>query len=79
MTCAEMAPVVHGLEKKWGEQVNFVFLDIADKRTKTIKRALGYSYYPQFFLLDGEGTILNQWIGLVGEEELDAALADATG
>lgn len=69
-----MAPIVHGLRVKWGGQVNFVFLDILDQNSGELKKALGYQGIPQFFLLDGEGKILNQWIGEVPEEDLNAAI-----
>jgi len=67
---------VHGLERQWGEQVNFVYLDIDDPQTEPFKRALGYQYQPHLFLLDGQGTILREWIGLVSEEDLEAALKE---
>jgi len=67
---------VHGLEQQWGEQVNFVYLDIDDPQTEPFKRALGYQYQPHLFLLDGQGTILREWIGLVSEEDLEAALRE---
>ena len=67
---------MHGLERQWGEQVNFVYLDIDDPQTEPFKRALGYQYQPHLFLLDGQGTILREWIGLVSEEDLEAALRE---
>lgn len=67
---------MHGLERQWGEQVNFVYLDIDDPQTEPFKRALGYQYQPHLFLLDGQGTILREWIGLVSEEDLEAALKE---
>ena len=67
---------MHGLEQQWGEQVNFVYLDIDDPQTEPFKRALGYQYQPHLFLLDGQGTILREWIGLVSEGDLEAALKE---
>jgi hypothetical protein len=72
-----MAPVVHGLEQRWSGQVTFVYLDIDDPRTHEFKREFGYVYQPHIFLLDGEGEVLEQWIGYVGEAELESALAAA--
>lgn len=68
---------MHGLEKKWGDQVNFVYLDIDDNETEPFKRQLGYSYQPHFFLLDGEGQVIGQWVGFVQGEELQRALYQA--
>ncbi|MBC8509413.1 MAG: hypothetical protein ISR58_21970 [Anaerolineales bacterium] len=60
-----MAPVVHGLEVEYYEQINFVYLDIDDPATEEFKRYFGFRYQPQFFLIDGAGNILQQWAGIV--------------
>ena len=72
-----MAPVVHGLEEKWGDHVDFVYLDIDDNQTKPFKQQLGFQYQPHFFLLDGEGNVVQQWVGLVQAETLQAAFPQA--
>ena len=72
-----MAPIVHGLEAKYSDQMNFVYLDIDDDRNESFKRQLGYRVQPNLFLLDGEGQILRQWLGSVPAEELEAALVEA--
>ena len=69
-----MAPVVHGLEAKYWEQVNFVYLDIDDAGTSSFKQQLESRLQPHFYLLDGEGSILQQWIGVVDGAELEDAL-----
>lgn len=68
-----MAPVVHGLEAMYHDQMDFAFLDIDDENNDTFKRSLGYRYQPHLFLLDAEGNILRQWLGFVSGEELEAA------
>lgn len=68
-----MEPIVHGLEAEYSNAIGFVFLDVDDKRNDDFKKELGYRYQPHFFLLDGEGVIIQQWIGAVSEEELRAA------
>jgi thioredoxin-related protein len=64
---------VHGLEVKWNQEIDFVYLDIDDSRTSEFKRALGYRYQPHIFLLDGNGTVLEQWVGYVEGEVLEEA------
>jgi hypothetical protein len=71
-----MAPVVHGLEAKYHEQMVFSFLDIDDDDNETFKRTLGYRYQPHLFLLDAEGIIIKQWLGYVSGEELEAAFLE---
>lgn len=70
-----MAPVVHGLEAKYSGLVNFVYLDRDDPATAPFREQLGYVYQPHIFLLDGEGNIVEQWLGFISEQQLDAALS----
>jgi hypothetical protein len=70
-----LAPVVHGVEQGWGDEINFVYLDIDDPRNDEFKRALGYQYQPHTFLLDGEGNVLQQWVGFVDAEDLEASFS----
>ncbi|MCJ7512862.1 MAG: hypothetical protein MUO23_07820 [Anaerolineales bacterium] len=72
-----MAPVVHGLEQKYGDQIDFVYLDIDDPRNDVFKQQFGYRVQPHIFLLDGSGEIIQQWVGLVSAQELEAALLAA--
>jgi len=69
-----MAPVVHGLEQIYANQVDFAYLDIEDPRNDEFKRRFGFRVQPHIFLLDGSGEIVQQWVGLVSGEELEAAL-----
>ena len=68
---------MHGLEQQYGQNVNFIYLDIDDPRNDDFKRQLGYRVQPHIFLLDGNGEELGQWLGLVSREELEAALQSA--
>jgi hypothetical protein len=68
---------VHGLEQQYGQNINFIYLDIDDPRNDDFKRQLGYRVQPHMFLLDGNGAELGQWLGLVSREELEAALQSA--
>lgn len=69
-----MAPIVHQLEARYGEEINFIYLDIDDPATKELKLTLGYRIQPHFFLLDQEGKIIEQWVGLVKESDLESAI-----
>jgi hypothetical protein len=72
-----MAPVVHGLEQEWGDRINFAFLDIEDPRTEAFQRQLGFRLQPQFFLIDGGGTIVARWFGVVEAQDFEAAFQSA--
>ena len=70
---------MHGLENTWGDQINFVYLDIDDPRTEPFKRQLGYRVQPHMFLLDGDGNVVQQWLGYVDAETLEVAFQDIIG
>jgi thioredoxin-like negative regulator of GroEL len=70
---------VHGLEAEYTGRVEFVYLDIDDPRTDAFKQQLGYRYQPHIFLMDGEGNIVQQWVGPVSEADLVEALDQISG
>jgi hypothetical protein len=73
-----MAPVVHGLEAKWGHAIDFLYLDIDDDRNDVFKRELGYRLQPHFFLLDAEGNINQQWLGITPGAEFELVFESLT-
>jgi hypothetical protein len=72
-----MAPIVHGLESEYAGQINFVYLDVDDKGNAQFLNELGFQYQPHFILLDGEGNILQQWLGPVTEQQFKEGFAAA--
>lgn len=68
-----MAPIVHGLETEYSESINFVYLDIDDPANADLLSFLGYRYQPHFFLVDGNGEVLIQWLGVVSAADFRSA------
>lgn len=68
-----MAPVVHGLEVEYYDKIDFVYLDVDDAANDDFKRTLGFRAQPQFFLLDENGEIIQQWTGSVSAESFRTA------
>ena len=64
-----MAPIVHGLEAQYYDQIEFSFLDIDDTATDSFKQQFGFTYQPMFVLLDTNGTPVKTWFGAVTTEE----------
>ncbi len=64
-----MAPIVHGLEVEFHDEIKFVYLNIDDPANDQFKQELGYRYQPHFLLIDGEGYILEQWLGPVSADD----------
>ena len=77
VTCRSMAPMIHSFEALYGDQMNFIYLDIDDPANAQFEKALGYRYQPHFFLLDKDGKILQQWIGWMTPEDLRNAIEAA--
>jgi thioredoxin-like negative regulator of GroEL len=70
-----MAPMVHGLEAQYAGKIRFLYLDIDDPANQAAKREFGFSYQPEFYLLDGEGNLLQKWVGSVSQEQFEAIFA----
>ena len=68
-----MAPIVHGLEIEYFDQIEFTYLDVDDPLSDVFKRELGYRVQPHYFLLDGNGIIIEQWLGSVSSSEFRSA------
>jgi hypothetical protein len=68
-----MAPIVHGLEDRYSDRMEFSYLDIDDPATATFEQTLGFRYQPELYLLDAQGNVIKKWIGAVQEQELAAA------
>jgi thiol-disulfide isomerase/thioredoxin len=70
-----MAPVVHGLEDRYKDRIRFVYLDIDDPANSLFKSLIGSRLPPLFFLLDGQGNILQEWRGYVTTEDFERAFS----
>ena len=66
-----MAPMVHGLEAKYFGRIQFSFLDADDPETLDFQRSLGFFYQPELYLLDGDGKVLEKWVGYTSQDELE--------
>lgn len=69
-----IAPVLISLEDRFGEGVNFVYLDIDAPANGMLKALLDSKLPPVIYLLDSQGSVLNKWSGFVPFDELEAAL-----
>jgi hypothetical protein len=72
-----MAPIVHGLEGEYTGKIKFVYLNIDDPGNDAFKRELGYRVQPHFYLLDGNGKIIQQWLGRVSVDDFRTAFDTA--
>ena len=64
---------MHGLEVEYFDRINFIYLDVDDPANENFKEQFGFRYQPQMILLDGEGQVVQQWIGPIPKEEFVTA------
>jgi thioredoxin-like negative regulator of GroEL len=69
-----MAPVVHGLEQQYAGRVDFLYLNVAEPRNDSAKRALGFQSTPHFFLLRADGSAVRALQGVLPDDSLRRAL-----
>ena len=67
-----MAPMVHGLEAKYFGRIKFAYLDADDPNTFDFQRALGFVYQPEIYFLDGNGNLLQKWVGFTTQDEFES-------
>jgi hypothetical protein len=70
--------IVNGLEKVYGERIDFVRANIHDPKSRALMDLYSFSATPEFYLVDPRGRIIAFWNDVVPEAELrqafDAAL-----
>ena len=64
--------MVHGLVEKYYGKIQFSYLDASDPDTQEFQRRLGFRYQPEFYLLDGDGNVLQKWVGFVSQDEFES-------
>jgi len=64
-TCQSMSSTVNALHEQYGEQVNFVMLNIDDPQWAAEVADFGASGVPQFTLLDSGHQSVKTWVGKV--------------
>lgn len=78
-TCQSMSATVEKLHQQYGQQVNFVMLNIDDPQCAAQVRQYKATGVPQFTLLDSAERSMDTWIGkvpaLVFAKTIDAAIA----
>jgi thiol-disulfide isomerase/thioredoxin len=74
--CKSLAPVILGLEGKYNDRMNFIYLNVDDAGTEFLQKKFNYRLIarPRTFLIDGMGVILRDWTGYTALEELQQAI-----
>ena len=67
--------MVHGLEAKYFGKIKFSYLDADDPDTFDFQRTLGFYSQPEIYLLDGNGNLLQKWVGYTSEQDFETVFA----
>jgi hypothetical protein len=74
-----MAPIVDGLEDKYGMRLNFVRLDFDDPTDNARARALGVFGHPAIVLVRSDGSVASRLEGEVTAAKLDRVVLTLLG
>ena len=70
-----MIPMVHGLQKRYSDKIDFVYLNAEDEATAAARDKYEFVGTPQFLLLDASGRQVGKALfGMLDEGVLVAAL-----
>jgi thioredoxin 1 len=72
--CREMQPVMRGIERAFGDQVEVIFYDVGEDDTPA--REYGISMIPTQVFLDADGDEFHRHVGFYPQEEIEALLVD---
>ena len=61
--CKEMAPKVSALKKEYEKDINFVFLNVDNKKWDAYIRKFGVNGIPQLNLFDKKGNLISTFVG----------------
>lgn len=73
---------MHGLEAEYWGRIDFVYLDREAPDNKSVVNLYGISYQPVFILVEPDGTEVQRWAAITGDElraALDAYLTSRDG
>lgn len=69
-----MAPVVHGLEQEYQGRIDLFYLNVAEARNDSAKRALGFTSTRHFFFRRANGSTVKVMQGVVPGDSVRRAL-----
>lgn len=72
-----MLPVVHGAETALAGRVTFLYIDVSEERTKAVQEKLKFKGSPQFVILDADGRVLAERMGVFSAAEFERWILDA--
>lgn len=72
--CREMKKIYDRLEPEYKGKVEFISINVDDRENAGLAKEYGITYIPATFIIDSNGKINYQEIGLIPEEDLRVKL-----
>lgn len=72
--CREMKKIFDRLEPEYKGKVKFISIDVDNRENAGLAKEYGVTYIPATFIIDSNGELSYQEIGLMPEEDLQAEL-----
>jgi hypothetical protein len=70
-------PIVHGLEKEYGERIEFVRANILLPENEPLMEQYSFGTTPEFYLVSAEGAIIGVWDDSATADVLSQAFDEA--
>ena len=70
-----MQPIVHELETVYGNEIEFVYVDIDDPANRDAMVKYSFRYQPHFILVDANGEVVQEWLGYNSANVFEDAFA----
>ncbi len=61
---------MHGLEAEYWGQIDFLYIDRENPANAALNDLLGVYYQPEFYFVDPQGNVLEQWFGARSEGQM---------
>ena len=72
--CKKMSPGVSKLRKEYGQDINFVFLNVDNPKWERYIKEMNVNGIPQINLFDNESNLEKTFIGLQNESDIKQSL-----
>jgi thiol-disulfide isomerase/thioredoxin len=77
--CQRNRPTVHSLQEQYGDQVDFLHVDVDNRGALDAVGQLGITGQTQYVLTDNAGNVIYRWFGILDELDLETTIADVLG
>jgi hypothetical protein len=70
-------PIVNGLEKEFGDRIEFVHVNILLAESRPLMEKYAFSASPEFYLVDAQDHVIGSWDDTVTSSSLRLAFETA--